>query len=392
MKTFPAGLDTLLATGSYVFCDLYDFTLMDGSHLYYTTADTDVLYNGNVYTSKGPFFDQISSQSRAHWKAGLDLDTWQITIAPAVADPVTGVNYPAKIFNQPWLTAVRAGALDGATVDIHRAYWPAWPTWTVTPAPPPYFGPGDIVGGATQWFGLRAYRSATIGTNAIRLRRDNDNTEQNFVTITGGGLDLTSITAFKGAANLFVRTLYDQTGNGYDIGNATAATQPAFILNALGTLPAIYFNVANNSLFTAASLSPLPFPTAVSTVFNTSGSGAPATTYAAGSLGFLAIGTGTNSMQWFAPALTSATTFGQWYAAQVNYQGNVTTSDARTNGVDVTATLTAENRWGGTILGNSGFGTYYFGYGMEFGIWTNVAFSGAQEAALETNQRTYYGF
>jgi uncharacterized phage protein (TIGR02218 family) len=135
VKPFPAGLDTLLATKVYVFADLYQFALSDGAtFLRYTTADTDVLYAGNVYTSKGPFFDNIQSNSRGHWKVGLDLDTFQVTVMPAAADPITGASYPARIYGQPWIAAARAGALDGATVDVHRAYWASWPTRPL-PAP-----------------------------------------------------------------------------------------------------------------------------------------------------------------------------------------------------------------------------------------------------------------
>ncbi len=131
MKPFPAGLDTLLATGVYVYCDLYDFTLWDATHLRYTTADTNVLYSGSTYTSRGPFFDTVSSKSKAHWKAGLDLDSWIVQVVPAPVDPITGASFPAQIYNQPWLAAVRAGALRGAVVDIHRLYFAAWPQpWT----------------------------------------------------------------------------------------------------------------------------------------------------------------------------------------------------------------------------------------------------------------------
>ncbi len=127
MKIFPPGLDTLLDTGVFVFADLYQFTLSDGvTNLYYTTADTDVLYNGNTYTSKGPFFESISSASRGHWKAGLDVDTWTITVMPA--SPSDTLLTQATIYSQPWLSAVRAGALDGATVDVHRLYLPTWPS------------------------------------------------------------------------------------------------------------------------------------------------------------------------------------------------------------------------------------------------------------------------
>lgn len=135
MKPFPLGLDTLLATKVYVFADLYQFALSDGATtLRYTTADTDVLYSGSVFTSRGPFFDNITSKSRAHWKAGLDIDTWVVQVVPSPADPITGATFPAKILGQPWIAAARAGALDGATVDVHRAYWASWPTRPL-PAP-----------------------------------------------------------------------------------------------------------------------------------------------------------------------------------------------------------------------------------------------------------------
>ena len=98
----------------------------------------------------------------------------------------------------------------------------------LNPTPTPYVGPGDIVSGAIGWWGLRAYTSASIGTNAIRLRRDGGSPgEQDFATVTGGGLDLTSITAFKGADNLFLVKLYDQVGTNH-LTQATAASQPPF--------------------------------------------------------------------------------------------------------------------------------------------------------------------
>src|SRR4051812_39897639 len=94
-----------------------------------------------------------------------------------------------------------------------------------------YTGPGDIASGAAAWWGLRAYSTASIGSNAIRLREDGGNTEQDFTTIAGGGLNLAAISAFKGGANLFVTKLYDQTGNGRDQIQATAGEQPPFTLN-----------------------------------------------------------------------------------------------------------------------------------------------------------------
>src|SRR5262249_36067713 len=101
-----------------------------------------------------------------------------------------------------------------------------------------YEGPGDIVSGAFGWWGLRAYNFATIGNSCIRLRRSSDNAEQDFVTLSpSGALDVASISSFKGAANLFVSKTYDQTGNGRDLAQSTAANQPTFTLSGLGSLP-----------------------------------------------------------------------------------------------------------------------------------------------------------
>lgn len=126
MKSAPSGLVTLLGTGSFVFCDLYQFTLQTGQVLRYTTSDMDITYAGNTYSS-ALFFDQSGNKAVGHWKTGLDTDTWQVYIMPVDVDPVTGASFPITIGSTQWLAAVAAGALTGAVVDIHRAYWASWP-------------------------------------------------------------------------------------------------------------------------------------------------------------------------------------------------------------------------------------------------------------------------
>ncbi len=103
-------------------------------------------------------------------------------------------------------------------------------------------GPGDILPGALAWWGLRAYNANVTGVNAIRLREDSGNTESNFTTVKGGGIDLVGITSFKGSANLFITKIYDQTGNGHTFSQSTAASQPGFTLNGFGSLPIMTFN------------------------------------------------------------------------------------------------------------------------------------------------------
>jgi hypothetical protein len=130
VKSAPSGLVTLLGTGVFVFCDLYQITLTTGQVLRYTTSDVDITYAGNTYSS-ALFFDQLGSKAVGHWKTGLDTDTWQVHVMPVGVDPVMGTAYPVKIGSTSWLAAVAANALAGAVVDIHRAYWPSWPQpWT----------------------------------------------------------------------------------------------------------------------------------------------------------------------------------------------------------------------------------------------------------------------
>jgi hypothetical protein len=63
-----------------------------------------------------------------------------------------------------------------------------------------YTGPGDIVSGATAWYGLRAYNAAyaTGSNNAVNVRRASDNTTQNIVILSNGQLDIATATTFAG--------------------------------------------------------------------------------------------------------------------------------------------------------------------------------------------------
>jgi hypothetical protein len=120
----------------------------------------------------------------------------------------------------------------GRAADVYR-----WGSITgnkiITPST--YVGPGDVVPGATAYFGLRAYNraAAVAGTNAAKVRNPNT-LETCLVALspTGGLLGTVSgcsasssgdtIATFcaESAGYCQVITLYDQTGNGNDISNA----------------------------------------------------------------------------------------------------------------------------------------------------------------------------
>ncbi|HUC63439.1 MAG TPA: DUF2163 domain-containing protein [Alphaproteobacteria bacterium] len=116
MKTASSALQTLLAGGQFYMADLYTFTLVGGGVLRYTDAEIDVAANGFTFTSEGPVFDRTNGGT-AEWKLGLEVDTFDITVLPGPDDTMNGA---------PFLSALRMGMLDGATVQVERAFMASW--------------------------------------------------------------------------------------------------------------------------------------------------------------------------------------------------------------------------------------------------------------------------
>jgi hypothetical protein len=75
---------------------------------------------------------------------------------------------------------------------------------------------------------LSLRKMISTATVAIRVRRSSDNTEQD-IGFSGNSLDTASLATFVGAGNGFVVTFYDQTGNGRNAVQATAAKQPRIV-------------------------------------------------------------------------------------------------------------------------------------------------------------------
>lgn len=90
-----------------------------------------------------------------------------------------------------------------------------------------YVGLLDLYPGSAAAYSVRLLRSAYSGS-AIRVRRSSDNAEQD-IGFVSGNLDTSSLTSFCGAGNGFVTTWYDQSGNGRNATQTTAANQPQIV-------------------------------------------------------------------------------------------------------------------------------------------------------------------
>lgn len=128
----PGACKTLIDSGAFFDKDLYTFTLAGSgilgvTELLYCAGDIDVSIPSpsTYWPANAVTFDQDKSKAVAHYKVGLDVDTWQVVIAPRISDPATGTTFPDKIGSANWLEAVRAGALDGAQVQVDRAFFPS---------------------------------------------------------------------------------------------------------------------------------------------------------------------------------------------------------------------------------------------------------------------------
>ena len=161
-----------------------------------------------------------------------------------------GVNYPFSInisFGSSRYTL--GGAAETARNTLINTYG-----WTITDGGGIFVGLLDTYSGAAAAYSLRDLASASVGSAVVRVRRSNDNTEQDFTAeeITDG-----TLTTFTGANDGFVTTWYDQSDNGLDVSNSTATNQPSIVLsgvlNTLGGKPTI--NVNGNKFLVAADVS-----------------------------------------------------------------------------------------------------------------------------------------
>lgn len=260
-----------------------------------------------------------------------------------------------------------------------------------------YLGPGDVVAGALGWWGLRAYSAAQVGSNAVRLRRDSDNVEQDFATIVGGGLSLAAIASFKGAANLFVRTWYDQTGNGFDLAQTTTAQQPALILSGFGSLPVLRFLAASNQTLTNADVTTaanLPAqPYSLSAFANRTGNTSAFNgvfTFRGATCGIYFDATAAVGL--YSPTeVSAAEADGSFHTLQAAANG--ASSSIAVDGL-ITAGNAGANAGGPntTFIGSDGGGLALTGDMTEVGIWSAIAFSAGQVASMNSNQRGYWGF
>jgi large repetitive protein len=115
--------------------------------------------------------------------------------------------------------------------------------------------PLDSVSTAALATGLRKLRSAYTGP-ALRLRRASDNAQQDF-GFWGNDLDTAAIALWLNGNSGYCTTLYDQSGSGRHVTQATDAKQPLYVANGINGKPVLRFNTSQN-MFNSTNFPP-PF-------------------------------------------------------------------------------------------------------------------------------------
>ncbi len=200
-------------------------------------------------------------------------------ISFAIAKAPTGASFTYTITSSGGSGSVTgSGAISGATHAVSGVDVSALPSGTLTlsvtvstaaggagaaraaTATPSLSGAFDALPAAALALSVRRLRGAYMGP-LLRVRRSSDGAAQDIGATIAGNLNTTELASFCGASSCFVSIWYDQSGNGRDAAQATAANQPSIVnagsIESAGGRPSLVWPSVANTTFlrTAASFS-----------------------------------------------------------------------------------------------------------------------------------------
>ncbi|MDA9521637.1 hypothetical protein XI06_15110 [Bradyrhizobium sp. CCBAU 11434] len=263
-----------------------------------------------------------------------------------------------------------------------------------------YNGPGDVFSSAWAWYSpARAYSSAyAAGLGPVMDVVDQAGANQITINILSTGfVDVASLNAWISAhsvTSVCVKKLYDQSGNGRDVVQATLANMPRLVLSAtpLGTLPVLDGTSGTTCYLQTASTFSISQPMTYSAVQKrTSGTANGGSIGAANGATFAGCGTGANLAMASAGAqVTKAATDNAWYALQALV--NTTSSALNVGGSDTAGLSMGTQTWASTNMRLLRAGSLQFmGHVAEVGMWT-VTSTATDRNNLYANQHGPYGY
>jgi hypothetical protein len=310
------------------------------------------------------------------------------------------------------LTGAFVALLIGLALVYQQPPAGAWLVQAPAAAPPSYTGPGDVVGSATVWYGLRAYSAAYAASNSklANISRASDSHTCDILAASTGGMGNTancstggdngqSASSFCNSTTCNVLTLYDQSGGSNCSGPCDAGPRgggypgPGLLLSCIGTLPCGNSpdSTSGTGLATSTNGPSLTQPITYSIVFN----GAAATnaygdllTYSGCKANYSYSSPNYRVLLEAGSGGVTIVSASSWYAWQaiINSASSINYLNGTSNSVNAgTSNCPAANVQLFTD------GNNFEGSIAEAGIWA-LAFNSTQQSAMNSNQRTYYGF
>ena len=259
-----------------------------------------------------------------------------------------------------------------------------------------YSGPGDVVSGATAWYGLRAYSLATAGGKSINITRASDSTSRDINTLANGNFDTATASTFCNATTCTVNTMYDQTqGNHCTAASCDLASGNGnLIFNCLGTHPCVQFLTAGLFIISSNNITPASNSIltleAVAAETLSSASGANLLfTENTSTANTLSNPTGVSYlMNLGGSAISKAITQNAFNAIIGVINSGASASVLNVSGSETTGTITKSTTANTPEVASFNSANFEI---IEVGFWDTVAFSSTQRTNMCHNAFTYWG-
>jgi hypothetical protein len=379
-----------------------------------TTTLDKTLGGGNLPNTTDGFFTTVSSNgilagTQIVWAVTRVIGGEPNTTAPTLFafDAINGTQLFARQLSD-WLS-VSGNPNIIPVVNNGKVYVAGYKSFAIFGLSPVYQGPGDVVAGAVFWGGLRAYTAAiaAAGTQKLANVRNSVSGETcDIIVATTGGLgNLANCTAGgSGSAATYcttntcqVATLYDQSGNGFDVTQSTPASMPGLSVKCglLMRLPCMTFVAANPSILGGSTLTNLgAVPNTVSLVADRGSTAASAFAEMFGT-NLEQVYIHNSSAAGFIAGINVETPIGVPGFHQIQFVFN---SAASKIAIDNQSPVTLNPGSGGGIQQPFQFGAFspggggngYSGSISEGGLWSS-AFNNTQIANMCHNQWAYWG-
>lgn len=270
-----------------------------------------------------------------------------------------------------------------------------------------YQGPGDIVSGATAWWGLRGYNAAYVG-NAANICTPLDAVCLD-VTIVAGALNTTTLGTLA-CNNLTtictIKTLYDQSGTNScggspcNLAQATIASRPTYVAPGAAngcpttTLSCMSF-VSGVASLTNAGFGSISQPFSISLLFNRTANQAQYQNYFVGSdasHGIFGENVANSIFMSVGVSLATATAADAVFHAGQFVFDNSGGSHVYLDGVNNSVSLGSSSAWptGTIFFGADGVRNCTPFVAFEIGFWP-LGFSGGNAISLNAQQHSLGG-